>query len=174
MKAINTAKAIDVMTTAPKGFQALNAPKLNSVAVACNNITSIAQKAATVEGLTPFGHKINCKGGCIDTVILSGKVHSIESFITALLNSGLSVVATDKAKYSTDTLQAVMAKRVNDHIAWCSSTLNNSHGGYGSRLEKTGLYSERANLAGLLVELSTLISRQFSANYSKLYSNRNK
>lgn len=174
MKALTTQKAIDVMTQTTKGFQAINAPKLNSVAIACNNIASIAQKAAQVEGLTPFGHKVNCKGGCIDQVILSGKVHSLESFIDALQNSGLSVVATDKAKYSTDTLNAVLAKRVNDHISWCSSTLNNSHGGYGSRLEKTGLYSQRAELAGLLVELSTLIAKQFSANYSKLYSNRNK
>ena len=162
------------MTAAPKGFQAINAPKPNSVAVACNAIASIAQRAAGVEGLTPFGHKANCKGGVIDAVILSGKVHSLESFIDALMNSGLATVNTDKAKYAHDTLQAVLAKRVNDHLAWCSSTLNNSHGGYGSRLEKTGLYAERENLAGLLVELSTLIGKQFSANYSKLYSARNK
>ena len=169
----NTMAMVDVMTKTGKGFVAHNAPKMNSVAIACNNIAAIVAQGATVDGLTPMGHKANCKGGCIDMTILSGKVHSIEQFTSALLNSGLSVIKSDIEKYGlTDTLQAVLAKRTVDHVQWCANTLNNSHGGFADRLEKVGLAAQRADIAANLVELATALQRQFSAQYSKLYKNR--
>ena len=169
----NTVAMVDVMTKTVKGFQAINAPKPNSIAVACNNIAAIAAKGATVDGLTPLGHKANCKGGIIDATVLSGNVHSIESFISALLNSGLSVVKSDIEKYGlTDTCKAVLAKRTVDHVVWCSNTLNNSHGGFADRLAKVGLAAQRADIAANLVELASALQRQFSAHYAKLYKNR--
>ena len=164
---------VDVMTKTTKGFVALNASKPNSITLACMNIASIATQGATVDGLTPLGHKANCKGGVIDSVILSGKVHSIEQFTSALVNSGLAVVKADIDKYGlTDTLNAVLAKRTVDHVQWCSNTLNNSHGGFADRLEKVGLAAKRADIAGNLIELASALQRQFSAQYSKLYKNR--
>lgn len=153
--------------------KAHNAPKMNSVAVACGNIAQVAAKGVKVDSLTPLGHKANCKGGIVDECILSGRVHSIESFIDALMNSGLAVVKADIDKYGlTDTLRAVMAKRVVDHVSWCSNTLNNSHGGFADRLEKVGLAAKRADIAAQLVELAQALQRQFKANYSKLYKNK--
>lgn len=163
----------DVMIATAKGFIAHNAPKPNSVTVACNNIAAIASKGAKVEGLTPLGHKANCKGGIIDCTILAGNVHTIESFISALLNSGLAVVKSDIEKHGlTDTCKAILAKRVVDHVQWCSNTLNNSHSGFGQRLEKVGLHAQRADIAGNLVELASALQKQFTAHYSKLYKNR--
>lgn len=168
-----TAKTVDVMTMTTKGFIAHNAPKPNSIAIACNNIAAIAANGQKIDGLTPLGHKANCKGGVIDQCILSNKVHSIEHFISALTNSGLAVVKSDIVKYGlTETLHAVLAKRTVDHVVWCSNTLNNSHGGFADRLEKVGLAAQRADIAHNLVELATALQRQFSAQYSKLYKNR--
>jgi len=168
-----TVETANIMTTVPKGFQALNASKPNSIALACMNIAAIAKQGATVDGLTPLGHKANCKGGTIDGVILSGKVHSIEQFTSALINSGLAVVKADIEKYGlTDTLQAVLAKRTVDHVQWCSNTLNNSHGGFADRLGKVGLAAKRADIAANLVELASALQKQFSTNYAKLYKNR--
>lgn len=165
--------SVAIMTTTPKGFVALNAPKPNSVTMACQAIAAIAAKGQSVDGLTPLGHKANCKGGVIDATILSGKVHSLEQFTSALVNSGLSIVKSDIEKYGlTDTLNAVLAKRTVDHVQWCSNTLNNSHGGFGDRLEKVGLHAQRASIAENLVELASALQKQFSANYSKLYKNR--
>ena len=167
------AKGNDVLVATAKGFNPINAPKPNSIAIACNNIASIAAKGATVDGLTPLGHKANCKGGIIDAMVLSGNVHSIESFISALINSGLAIVKSDIKKYGlTDTLHAVLAKRTVDHVQWCSNTLNNSHGGFADRLAKVGLDAQRADIAANLVELATALQRQFSAQYSRLYKNR--
>ena len=163
----------DVMVATAKGFNPVNAPKQNSIALACMNIATIAAQGATVDGLTPLGHKANCKGGIIDATILSGNVHTIESFISALMNSGLAVVKSDIEKHGlTDTCKAVLAKRAVDHVQWCSNTLNNSHGGFADRLEKVGLAAQRADIAGNLVELASALQRQFSAQYSKLYKNR--
>ena len=170
---IKTAETANIMTTTPKGFVALNAPKPNSVAMACQAIAAMAAKGQSVDGLTPLGHKANCKGGVIDATILSGKVHSLEQFTSALVNSGLSIVKSDIEKYGlTDTLNAVLAKRTVDHVQWCSNTLNNSHGGFGDRLEKVGLHAQRASIAENLVELASALQKQFSAHYSKLYKNR--
>lgn len=153
--------------------KAHNAPKMNSVAIACQAIAAIAANGVKVSGLTPLGHKANCKGGIIDECILSGKVHSIESFISALTNSGLAVVKADIEKYGlTDTLQAVLAKRAVEHVQWCSNTLNNSHGGFGDRLENVGLATKRADIAANLVELANALNIQFKAHYSKLYKNK--
>lgn len=163
----------DVMVATAKGFNPVNAPKPNSVTIACNNIAAIAAKGATIDGLTPLGHKANCKGGVIDQTILSGKVHTIEQFTSALLNSGLNVVKADIDKYGlTDTCIAVLAKRTVDHVQWCANTLNNSHSGFGQRLEKVGLAAQRADIAGNLVELASALQKQFSAHYAKLYKNR--
>ena len=163
----------NVMVATAKGFNPVNAPKLNSIAVACNNIAAIVNNGQKIDGLTPLGHKANCKGGIIDATVLSGNVHSIESFISALLNSGLAVVKSDIEKHGlTDTCKAVLAKRTVDHVQWCSNTLNNSHGGFADRLEKVGLAAQRADIAANLVELATALQRQFSAQYSKLYKNR--
>ena len=169
----NTMAMVDVMTKTAEGFVAHNAPKPNSVTVACMNIAAIAAQGATVDGLTPLGHKANCKGGIVDMTILSGNVHTIESFISALLNSGLAVVKSDIEKHGlTDTCKAVLAKRTVDHVQWCANTLNNSHGGFADRLEKVGLAAQRAEIAGNLVELASALQKQFSAQYSKLYKNR--
>ena len=65
----NTVAMVDVMTKTAKGFVAHNAPKQNSVSIACMNIAAIAAQGATVDGLTPLGHKANCKGGVIDATI---------------------------------------------------------------------------------------------------------
>lgn len=173
MKKANLMVGNDVMVATAKGFNPVNAPKPNSVTVACSNIATIAAKGATVEGLTPLGHKTNCKGGVIDCTILAGNVHTIESFISALLNSGLNVVKADIEKHGlTDTCKAVLAKRTVDHVQWCANTLNNSHSGFGQRLEKVGLHAQRADIAGNLVELASALQRQYSAQYAKLYKNR--
>lgn len=170
-----TTNATDLMLTKlPKGFNPVNAPKPNAVAVACAKIGSIAASAVPAEGLTPFGHRANCKGGVIDMTILSGKVHSIESFIDDLINSGLKVVNDDRKDYGNDTLRAVLAKRVTDHISWCATTSNNSHGGFGSRLAKVGLDTQRTEMAALLNELDELLKKQFSKNYAPLYKARKK
>jgi len=163
-----------MITKLPKGFNPVNAPKPNDVAVACAKIGAIAATATQAEGLTPFGHKANCKGGVIDRTILSGRVHSIESFIDALANSGLKVVEDDRRDYPLDTLRAVLAKRVTDHISWCANTLNASHGGFGSRLAKVGLDANRGELGALLVELDEQLKRQFTKNYAPLYNARKK
>jgi hypothetical protein len=163
----------DVMVATAKGFNPVNAPKANPVAIACNNIAAIASNGQKIDGLTALGHKANCKGGVIDCTILSGKVHTIEQFTSALLNSGLSVVKSDVEKYGlTDTLQAVLAKRTVDHVQWCANTLNDSHGGFGHRLSKVGLHAQRAEIAANLVELAGQLQKQFAANYAKLYKNR--
>lgn len=168
----NTAKTVDVMTKTAKGFQAIT-PKLNPVAIACNNIAAIAANGQKIEGLTALGHKANCKGGIIDQTILSGKVHFIESFTTALINSGLAVVKSDIKKYGlTETLHAVLAKRTVDHVLWCANTSNNSHGGFGQRLEKVGLHAQRAEIAANLAELASQLQRQFSGDYARLYKTR--
>jgi len=172
--AIKTTTSTDVMVKAPKGFVAHNAPKPNSVAVACGAIAAIATRAAMAEGLTPFGHKANAKNGIIDMTILSGKVHTIESFIDALNASGLKVVEDDRKEYGNDTFRAVLAKRVTEHVGWCASTSNNSHGGFGHRLAKVGLDANRQELAGLLNELSGLLQKQYAANYAPLYNARKK
>jgi hypothetical protein len=151
----------------------VNSPKLNSVAVACSKLQAIAGGRGT-DKLTGFGHLCNCKGGIIDAVIFSGNVHSLESFVSTLNNSGLKVVENDRAKYSNDTLRAVLAKRTVDHIMWCSNTANNQHGGFASRLQKTGLAGKRDELAGLLNELAGLLNNAYKAEYSALYRNRNK
>ena len=172
-KQITAIDSTAIMTTTPKGFVALNAPKPNSVTLACNNIKAIASKGQAIDGLTPLGHKANCKGGIIDSTILSGKVHTIEQFTSALINSGLGIVKADIEKYGlTDTLTAVLAKRTVDHVQWCSNTLNNSHGGFGDRLEKVGLHTMRGEIAENLVELASALQKQYSAHYSKLYKNR--
>lgn len=163
-----------MITKTPRGFNPINAPKPNSVAMACAKIGAIAATAAMAEGLTPFGHKINCKGGVIDATILSGRVHSIESFIDALASSGLKVVEDDRRDYPLDTLRAVLAKRVTDHIAWCATTTNQSHGGFGSRLAKTGLDAKRGELAVLLNELDEQLKKQYNKNYAPLYKARKK
>ena len=163
----------DVMVATAKGFVAHNAPKLNQVAIACNNIAAIANNGQKIDGLTALGHKANCKGGIIDQTILSGKVHFIEQFTSALINSGLAIVKSDIEKYGlTDTLHAVLAKRTVDHVQWCSNTLNNSHGGFADRLEKVGLAAQRSEIASNLTELASQLQKQFSANYAKLYKNR--
>lgn len=172
--AITPINPIDVMVKTPKGFTALNAPKPNSVAIACGAIAAIARKAAVAEGLTPFGHKANAKNGIIDMTILSGRVHTIESFIDALDASGLKVVEDDRKEYPSDTFRAVLAKRVTEHVGWCASTSNNSHGGFGHRLAKVGLAPSREELAGLLNELSGLLHKQYAANYAPLYNARKK
>ena len=165
----------DLLTTKlPKGFNPVNAPKPNPVAIACAQIGVIAAGAVLAEGLTPFGHKQNCKGGVIDATILSGRVHSIESFISALENSGLKVVEDDRKEYPPDTFRAVLAKRVTDHISWCANTLNASHGGFGSRLAKVGLDANRSELGSLLAELDEQLKRQFTKNYAPLYNARKK
>lgn len=169
---VTTKATTDVMTKAPKGFIALNAPKPNSVALACMAIAQIATQAVQAEGLTPFGHKMGCKGGVIDLTILSGKVHSLESFIDQLSNSGIKAVETDRKAYPLDTFRAVLAKRVTDHVSWCASTSNQTHGGFGSRLAKVGLDSRRGELAELLNELSSLLAKQFSKNYGTIYKAR--
>lgn len=162
-----------IIINLPKGFQPVNMPKANSVTIACMNIASIVAQGAKVENLTPMGHIANCKGGVIDTTILSGKVHSLESFIDSLLNSGLKVVKSDIQKYGmTDTCRAVLAKRVVDHVSWCANTLNQSHGGFNDRLAKVSLQAKRADIAANLVELAGTLQKQFSAQYSKLYKNR--
>jgi len=164
---------VDIMTKVPASFKAINSPKPNGISLACTAISVIATKGIASEGLTALGHKSNCKGGVIDSTILAGNVHSIEAFISALINSGLSVVKSDIARYGiNDTLRAVLAKRVTDHVKWCSNTLNNSHGGFGTRLEKVGLTSARAEIAAHLVELASQLQAQYSSQYSKLYKNR--
>lgn len=172
-KANTMAKGNDVMTVTAKGFVAHNAPKANPVTIACNNIAAIANNGQTIEGLTKLGHKSNCKGGVIDSCILSGKVHTIEQFTSALINSGLAIIKSDIEKYGlTDTLQAILAHRTVDHVKWCANTLNDAHGGFGHRLAKVGLHTQRAEIAANLHELADLLQKQFSANYAKLYKNR--
>ena len=172
-KANSMVQGNDVMVATAKGFVAHNAPKLNPVAIACNNIAAIAANGQKIDGLTALGHKANCKGGVIDCTILSGKVHTIEQFTSALLNSGLAIVKRDIEQYGlTDTLQAVLAHRAVDHVKWCANTLNDAHGGFGHRLAKVGLHAQRADIAANLHELATALQRQFSAQYSKLYKNR--
>ena len=169
----NVAMVQNVMVATAKGFVAHNAPKMNSVAIACDNIKAIAANGLTVDGLTALGHKAQCKGGIIDATILKGNVHSIEAFITALMNSNLNVVNNDiKVHGLTDTLKAVLAKRVVDHVTWCSDVLNQSHGGFADRLQKVGLQAQRAEIGHNLVELASALKAQFSAHYSKLYKNR--
>ena len=152
--------------------KAINAPKMNSVAKSCNAIAAIAAQGVTVDGLTPLGHKAGCKGGVIDACILGGKVHSIESFIDTLINSGINAAKNDRAKYSNDTLRAVMAKRTVDHVSWCANTANQSHGGFGSRLNNVGLAGQQAAIAQQLTELAQALTVQFKAEYSKLYKNK--
>ena len=179
MQGVNImAKAIKNQTVdvqyAPTSFKAKNAPKLNSVAIACNELLAIAKQGQTVAGLTMFGHKQNCKGGVIDATIFSGKVHSIESFISTLLNSGLTVVNNDVAKFKPATVQAVLAKRIVDHVTWCSQVTNKQHGGFSDRLAKVGLSAQRDKLGALLIELSNDLQRQFKLQYAPLYAQRNK
>lgn len=173
MTQITATTTTDVMTKTSKGFIALNAPKPNSVALACMAIAQIATQATQAEGLTPFGHKMGCKGGVIDLIILSGRVHSLDSFIDQLSNSGIKAVKTDRKAYPPHTFRAVLAKRVTDHVSWCASTSNQTHGGFGSRLAKVGLDSRRGELAELLNELSGLLAKQFSHDYGAIYKARN-
>jgi len=169
---ITTGQSIELKYGNVKISGAVNSPKLNEIAIACQGITAIAGKSGTAN-LTGFGHKSNCKGGIIDETIFSGKVHSIENFIADLSNSGLKVVENDRIKYANSTFRAVLAKRICDHIVWCSNTLNDSHGGFGSRLEKVGLSGKRSELAELLESLATQIKGSYS-QFSVLYKNRNK
>ena len=170
---VETGKNIELRYGSVRIGKAINSPKLNDIAIACKKLQEIAGNKGT-DKVTGFGHLQNCKGGIIDNTIFSGNVHSIESFITSLSNSGLKNVENDRKKYSADTFKAVLAKRTVDHIQWCSNTLNNSHGGFGSRLEKTGLSGKRAEIAGHLKELAGLLKSAYTANYAGLYRNRNK
>jgi len=150
----------------------VNSPKNSTITSNCLAIANIIT-SPIVGDLTGFGHKVNCKGGVIDLAIFSGKVTGLESFITALQNSGLSIVESDRKKYASDTFRSVLAKRVVDHIKWCSNTLNNSHGGFGSRLAKVGQYANHSELSGLLENLATLLDNTYSVQFSGLYRKRN-
>lgn len=153
--------------------KAINAPKANSVTISCNAIAAIAANGMQVSGLTPLGHKSACKGGIIDACILGGRVHSIDSFIDQLINSGINAVKVDREKYGIgDTLRAVLAKRTVDHVQWCANTANNSHGGFGSRLNNVGLAGQQAAIAEQLTELAQALTVQFKVEYAKLYKNK--
>lgn len=172
---VKATKAINVMVQVPANFTAINSPKMNSVAIACNTIKAIALTGTALKpNLTALGHIATCKGGIIDSVILSGNVHTIESFIDTLINSGINNVKSDIKQYGlTDTLRAVMAKRITDHVNWCSNTLNNSHGGFADRLKNVSLESKRAEIAVCMIELARLLHNQYRSRYASLYVLRN-
>lgn len=173
-KQTNSVATVNAIQITPKNFKAINAPKLNSITVSCLAIASIAQAAKTDGTVTRLGHKANCKGGIIDTVILEGKATTMQSFISALRNSGLKNVNDDMAKFASDTADAVLAKRVTDHVNWCANTLNDTHGGFGSRLDKVALTGKRAEIAKNLSELASVLGKVYSVQYAGLYKNRNK
>lgn len=172
---VATAKAVTAVKIGPKKpFIALNAPKDNSITAACKEIAKIAKKAITDGTVTKLGHIAGCKGGIIDSVILEGKATTIESFISALRNSGIGAVKQDMQRFGPDTCDAVLAKRVVDHVSWCADTANFSHGGFNSRLMKVGLIGYQKQIAEHLQELAKQLDTVFKAQYSTLYKNRNK
>ncbi len=152
----------------------INTPKHAPVMLDCIAITAITGKASKVDNLTPMGHKVNCKGGIIDEVIISGKATCLQAFVQALANSGLKVVESDRTKYAPSTFKAVLAKRVVDHVKWCFNTSNNAHGGFGSRLEKVGLYVQHVEIAKLYGNLAEKLSNTYNGEYARLYRLRNK
>jgi len=156
------------------GKPAIAAPKLNTIASNCLRIAGIASKAKSDGTVTPLGHKLACKGGVIDLCILSGRCNMYEDILSSLKNSGLAIVKADIAKYTPETVNAVLAKRALDHVTWCATTANNSHGGFGSRLAKTGLLSYHVELASLLEELAGRLKTVYSVTYAGYYKNRNK
>lgn len=167
------AKETAVVVTKAAAFVPINAPKPNGITISCQAIGEIAAKAITDGTVTRLGHVASCKGGIIDAVILAGKANTLSDFIMALRNSGLGNVKADMAKYPAQVCDAVLAKRVVDHISWCANTSNDSHGGFGSRLFKVGLLTHRDEIASHLKELADRLSAAYKAQYASLYAKRN-
>lgn len=165
----------DIMHKVPKGFKAHNLPKPNSISMACAEITRIVlTKGQAVEGLSLFGHKLKAKNGTIDTVIFSGKVHTMQNFIDALSNSGLERVEKHRKMYPRDTFEAVLAHRVVEHVEWCANETKNSHGSFYRSLKRVGLTDHRKKLGELLTELSAQLNSVYKAEYYELYKGRAK
>lgn len=160
---------------APKG--AINAPKLSSMAIACNELTAFTKQHGKLDGaLSMLGHKANCMGGVIDSVIASGKGHTIEAFISALANAShiksVNNVLDTQGGYN-DFAKACFAHRVSDHVQWCANNAM-SHKGFVSRLAKVGLATHAKQLSTLLTELATQLKNAYSVQYAALYRKRAK
>jgi len=168
---MTTTKAIKVVKATKQTIQVyVNSPKLNEVHANCQGLRAyVRAKGATVEGLTALGHKVGCKGGVIDSVILTAQHLTLDEFVRALVNSQLGNVKADIAKYGYSLqLQAVLAKRVIDHVTWCANTSNQQHGGFGSRLAKVSLHDSRQIISNDLQALANNLKASYKAQYSKI------
>lgn len=152
----------------------VNAPKANPVTKAIHGLQAIVKKfAVMIDNHTAFGHKANCKGGVIDEAILTGNCQSIENIIDYVINSGLAIVERDRQKFKPQYFRAVIAKRIYDHVKWCA-TAASQHGGWPSRLAKTGLAGYHAELVELMQALLVQFEMVYKVHYAGLYKNRNK
>ena len=174
IKSVAKTVQAETVVTVTKGFQAINAPKPTAISVACNAIAAIAATGTKNEKCTPLGHELGKKGGTIDLCILSGKANTMRDFINALHTSGIANVKADFAMFDLATYEAVLAHRVQQHVKWCSNTLNDSHGGFGSRLANVGLQAQRAAIAKHLTELSDQLISAYKAGFAKTYAKRPK
>lgn len=168
--------AITDVQHVPANFKAANAPKATAIGTACAELTAIASQGNGDTRFTKLGHLNGPhKGSIVDTVILSGNVNAgIDTFIDALINSGIQKVKNDIAKYGmNDALRAVLAHKVYTHVQWCSNTANTEHGGFGSRLKNVGLLSQHVKLAACLTDLAVFLTASFKGKYAQAYKNRN-
>jgi len=148
-----------------------NAPKPNSISQACTNLAEITSIALNGDGtnLSKFGHIAYRKNGVIDACILSGKASTMQDLIRALKNHNVS--ADDRLTYSEDTLDAVLAHRVFQHVDWCAKD-SQKHGAFASRLEKVGMLAFKEAITMNLTELATMLKNTYDVQYAKLYTKR--
>lgn len=173
-QAVKQQQAVKVKVKAQAVY--INSPKLNEVHTNCQQLRQFVQaNGKKAEGLTALGHKVNCKGGVIDTVILTAPHLNLDTFVNALINSQLAKVKADIAKYGIGVqLYAILAKRTIDHVTWCSNTANDQHGGFGARLAKVSLRDSRQIIANDLKALASDLQASYKVQYAKTYNDMHK
>jgi hypothetical protein len=121
---------------------AINTPKNNAETTASQAIARLAKQAVIPEAnMTPFGHKANCQGGLCDMAIIEGKCNTAFQLLDHVARQRQApIVAALHAQYPDyATVISHLARRLKNHVAWCGNPLNMAHGGFISRLQKTGL-----------------------------------
>lgn len=148
-------------STVKPSVNAVNLPKLGPDGLAIEAIRALVG-TQPIDGLTPFGHKINSMSGNIDMAILQG---------CTTLNAIATHVGNPATRKSNLNEWKSTCTRVHKHLKWMAENTN-THGSFRSRLAK--VHAEPKKMYAQLRPHLTLIFNNVNEAYSAAYSKKGK